>query len=271
MALVLALLALVYVAIFVVLTAGAPPADGAAPKPGCFIYVHRANMAGVDEEQPAGIKRAAKFGGAEVDVRLTKDGRPFLVHDTTLTRITGGADKRAVADLTAVELRQVRLAHGGRPWSFAHIVRVAARHQVPLVVELKAVPTGAPIRWTTAPEGVPTGFDRLAAATANAGWGDRIIWNNAGPTHADLLADPRFQPQTMLRASEYVDDPQVLDDARYGAFPAGQLSADRVDLITGHGAVPFMTTKAGRVAEAQALGVTTFQTHYPTKVKESCS
>ncbi|MGW1465851.1 glycerophosphodiester phosphodiesterase family protein [Streptomyces sp. NPDC002308] len=57
--------------------------------------------------------RAAFDRGAELvetDIRLTKDGVPVLMHDTTVDRTTNGTG--AVADLTLAQLRQLRLKEG---------------------------------------------------------------------------------------------------------------------------------------------------------------
>ena len=240
-----------------------------ATTPPCRIFVHRANMQNVDEEQPAGIKRAGKFGGAEIDVRLTKDGWPVSVHDSGLGRITDGKDKRKVIDLTLAQVRAVTLTHGGHPRPFAYLAKVAADNGVPLVVELKPVPPGSATRWVSADDG-PTGFDRLSDAVEASGV--TVIWNTGRPDiFANLAADDRFNGRLLVRPNVYGPDPSTLDGALFGSFNATQLTQERVDMITSHGARPFMTTPGTQVAEARGMGVRNFQTHYPSKVKEACS
>jgi glycerophosphoryl diester phosphodiesterase len=46
--------------------------------------------------------------GVELDVRLTADGVPVVVHDTTLARATDGADPRAVHRVAAADLPSLR-------------------------------------------------------------------------------------------------------------------------------------------------------------------
>ncbi|MBD3251719.1 hypothetical protein GF380_04685, partial [Candidatus Uhrbacteria bacterium] len=48
--------------------------------------------------------------GVELDIRLTKDQKPVIVHDADLRRIAG--DNRYVEDLTLAELKRVPLRHG---------------------------------------------------------------------------------------------------------------------------------------------------------------
>ncbi|MFN2135450.1 MAG: glycerophosphodiester phosphodiesterase [Candidatus Promineifilaceae bacterium] len=48
--------------------------------------------------------------GVEVDVQLTRDGRVVLMHDATLTRLTGSS--RKVSELSLAELRDERLPDG---------------------------------------------------------------------------------------------------------------------------------------------------------------
>ncbi len=45
--------------------------------------------------------------GLEVDVQFTKDDEIVFLHDATLSRVSGGVDVRAVADLTLAELRSL--------------------------------------------------------------------------------------------------------------------------------------------------------------------
>ncbi|MBZ4321744.1 glycerophosphodiester phosphodiesterase [Streptomyces huiliensis] len=69
-------------------------------------YVHRENTL-------PSIRSARRAGAAavEIDVRLTRDGVPVLLHDATLRRLWG--HDRALASVTADELRA--LTRGGVP------------------------------------------------------------------------------------------------------------------------------------------------------------
>lgn len=110
----------------------------AASTPTCRTIVHRAHLAGVDEQQPAGITASKRWGwGAELDARVTADGKVVMVHDDTLARISGGRSKIAVETSTLAEVQAVPLANGGRVITFWKAVKTAKTAGVSLLVELK--------------------------------------------------------------------------------------------------------------------------------------
>lgn len=91
---------------------------------------------GVPENSLAAFAAARDAGvGVELDVRLSADGVPVVVHDRTLLRVAGRRD--GVAGLTAAELAEVRLGHTDE-----HVPTLAAALDVlgerPVMVEVKA-------------------------------------------------------------------------------------------------------------------------------------
>lgn len=68
---------------------------------------HRGAAGHAPENTLAGIKRAAALGATwvELDVALTKDGEPVLLHDETVDRTTDAKGK--LADLTLAEIRSL--------------------------------------------------------------------------------------------------------------------------------------------------------------------
>lgn len=114
---------------------------------------------GVPENSLAAFAAARDAGvGVELDVRLSADGVPVVVHDRTLERVGGRSD--AIADLTAADLADVRLGDTdqGVP-SLAAVLKVMG--DLPVMVEVKA-------------EGVRTTPLEPAVATVLAG--------HSGPT-----------------------------------------------------------------------------------------
>jgi len=94
-----------------------------------LIIGHRGASVVAPENTMAAFREAIAVGadGIEFDVRLTRDGLPVVIHDSTLRR-TGGVNKR-VADLSWQELSQIDVGSWFRPGSFAN-------ETVPSLVEL---------------------------------------------------------------------------------------------------------------------------------------
>lgn len=244
----------------------------AAPLAGCRIYVHRANMAGVDEEQPQGIWRAAKFGGAELDARLSKDGTVWMIHDSGVGRISGGEVKRRVIDMTDEELAAVTLVHGGHPQRWVDLAPVIRAAGTRAMVELKAVPDGAAVGWDYATPGKYTGLDQLSRGAAGNDIVSKVTWNTSRQAvYGMLAADVRFNDRLLVRTSTWGPDNSTLDGALFGSV-GSQVTAERVALIRSHGAYPFLSTQgdADEVAAARALNIRNYQTHFPSKVRDAC-
>lgn len=77
-----------------------------------MITAHRGQWREYPENSIAAIKEAMKDGAeiVEIDVRLTADGVPVLMHDTTVDRTTDGKGK--VSDYTLEEIKKLRLKKG---------------------------------------------------------------------------------------------------------------------------------------------------------------
>jgi len=74
-----------------------------------LVIAHRACPNHAPENSLLGIQRAAALGAdvVEVDVRLTLDGRPVLVHDRTLRRTTGLVGPPYLRRESAVTAREI--------------------------------------------------------------------------------------------------------------------------------------------------------------------
>jgi glycerophosphoryl diester phosphodiesterase len=77
-----------------------------------LIIGHRGASAYKPENSLAAMALAAEQGadGVEFDVQLSADGRPVLMHDTTVDRTSDGRGK--VSDLTVAELQKLDLGDG---------------------------------------------------------------------------------------------------------------------------------------------------------------
>ena len=80
----------------------------------------------------------------EVDIRLSKDGVPFVLHDTTLDRTTSCMGK--IADMSAAELVGCRLTNGESVPRFEDIYEITRGHAV-LDLDLKADAVDEIVDW----------------------------------------------------------------------------------------------------------------------------
>jgi len=85
-----------------------------------LIIGHRGASAHAPENTIAAFRLAMEVGsdGIEFDVRLSRDGIPFVIHDDNLRRT--GLDPRRVVDLNASELKQIDVGRWFDPTSFAN-------------------------------------------------------------------------------------------------------------------------------------------------------
>jgi glycerophosphoryl diester phosphodiesterase len=114
----------------------------------------------------------------ELDARTCASGELVVLHDETLERITEGADKRAAADLSLVELSRVELPGGARVPSLAAVLAFARERGLPVNVELKRdVPSRAAVvraaarllaRWDPSHAVLVSSFDPFMLAGLQA-------------------------------------------------------------------------------------------------------
>ena len=111
-----------------------------------LVIAHRgANRVAIENSLPA-LRRAAELGAdrAEIDVRMTIDGVPVLMHDATVNRTTDGMGR--VDQLTWHQVRKLRLkprrgreaADDKKVPTLADALAVCAEVGLPLCVELKS-------------------------------------------------------------------------------------------------------------------------------------
>ena len=98
---------------------------------------HRGAMALAPENTAPSLALAADHGADEIelDIRLSADGVPVVIHDATLARVTDGARQEQVIELTWAELGKVELAGDAQLLRFEQVLELTS---LPLQVELKA-------------------------------------------------------------------------------------------------------------------------------------
>lgn len=111
-------------------------------KPGAkpLVLGHRGARHAAPENTHAAFELARREGaaGIELDVRLVKTGEVVVLHDPTLTRVTQGADKRAVEQLSWTETRQADVGQGERVPLLRDVLDWAEQHDQLVNVEVKS-------------------------------------------------------------------------------------------------------------------------------------
>lgn len=161
---------------------------------GFVAVAHRGDPYRLRENTVASIRSAAARGAdaVETDVRLTRDGVPVLLHDSSLERLWG--DPRPLGDVTARELTEV--TSGGVPLLREALLATECRLQLDLPgATPEAVRTmagvvrecGASERvyWTGAPSTM------LAVRAAEPGAEIAMTWGTVAPPLPSLLAAVR--------------------------------------------------------------------------------
>lgn len=123
-----------------------------------LVIAHRGNAAHAPENTLESFDQAVALGAdaLELDVRVSRDGVPVVMHDPTLLRTAGRRD--AVAALTAAELASVdtgatftrdggaTFPYRGRGLTVPKLVDVLARFpKTPLLIEVKVPEAAAPL------------------------------------------------------------------------------------------------------------------------------
>src|SRR5688572_4189457 len=111
-------------------------APGAKP----LVLGHRGARHAAPENTHAAFELSRQEGaaGVELDVRVVKSGEIVVLHDVTLERVTGGADRRAVEQLSWTETRAADVGRGERVPLLADVLDWAAAHDQLVNVEVKS-------------------------------------------------------------------------------------------------------------------------------------
>lgn len=113
-----------------------------ARRPGAqpLVLGHRGARHAAPENTHAAFElaRAEGAAGIELDVRLVKSGEVVVLHDTTLARVTGRADRRAVEQLTWAETRSADIGKGERVPLLSDVLDWAQQHGQLVNVEVKS-------------------------------------------------------------------------------------------------------------------------------------
>lgn len=105
-----------------------------SPSAKLLVAAHRGQWREAPENSLAAIDAAVNDGAeiVEIDVRLTRDGVPVLMHDATVDRTTDG--KGRVDEMTLAEIKQLHLREG-----LGSKAAAVTHHTVPTLEEAMAV------------------------------------------------------------------------------------------------------------------------------------
>lgn len=108
------------------------------------IYAHRGNSADYPENTMSAFRSAIELGadGIELDVRLSRDGVPVIIHDADVARTTSGTGK--VADLYLADLKRLDAGRGEHIPTFEE-VELLTRGKTKLDIEIKAAGAEQPV------------------------------------------------------------------------------------------------------------------------------
>ncbi|MBM3819829.1 MAG: hypothetical protein FJW14_12555 [Acidimicrobiia bacterium] len=139
-----------------------------APPPRARVICHRGNSADAPENTLAAIEAAFAVGCdlSEIDVRLSRDGVPVVVHDETVDRTTNGTGN--VADLTLAQLKALDAGSWkGKQFAAERIPTLAealraAYGRGKLLLDVPVAGMGAVIAGTFRTAGIPQSYALVA-------------------------------------------------------------------------------------------------------------
>lgn len=114
------------------------------------IYAHRCGMDDGKENTLKAAEAALLNGadGFECDVRLTKDGQPVVIHDADLSRLTGGAVKEKIAELTYKKIVRYNYDANLNIGHLEDFIALAGKYGATIFIELK-VSDRRLVEWLT--------------------------------------------------------------------------------------------------------------------------
>ncbi|MGB3910671.1 MAG: glycerophosphodiester phosphodiesterase family protein [Pseudolysinimonas sp.] len=237
-----------------------------APGEAAFIAAHRGDRATAPENTVPAFEAAVVSGSGfiEVDVQLTADGYPVLIHDRTVDRTTTGSG--AVGDLTLAEIRTLDAGSWYAP-QFAGVQvplwgefldTLVGANDVTALVELKHA-------WT------PDDIETLMSGIYFRGLQDRVVFASFSTTTVQGLQQtaPLF-PRVLIRRILPIDPVAVAQ--RYGVIAimtrssALEARPDAVERMheAGLGVLLYTLNSEERWGEALAYGVDGIVTDKPS-------
>jgi glycerophosphoryl diester phosphodiesterase len=237
-----------------------------APGEAAFIAAHRGDRATAPENTVPAFEAAVLSGSGfiEVDVQLTADGYPILIHDHTVDRTTSGAG--AVGDLTLAEIRTLDAGSWFAP-QFAGVQVPLWGEFLDILVESPGVTALVELKYSWTPDEVET----LMSGIYFRGVQDRIVFASFSSTTVGALQDtaPNI-PRVIIRRVLPLDPVEVAQ--RYDAIAIMTRSSaldarpDAVERMhtAGLGMLLYTLNSEERWGEALASGIDGIVTDTPS-------
>lgn len=177
-----------------------------------FAVAHRGEPVGQRENTTPAVEAALRGGAdmVEIDVRLTRDGAPVLLHDADLGRLWGV--DRPLADLDLAEVLALTGSSGQQIPRLEEVARLAVEHRRQLMVDLPSGDAG-PVAYDV--------LDRLGVLDSMLFAGETgplrehstmariaLSWDRLQLPDDQLLAERRpeyFNPYFQLPTADIVD------------------------------------------------------------------
>ena len=237
---------------------------GGTPK----VIAHRGNSSVAPENTLVAIESAIRCGAhaIEIDVQLTRDGVPVIIHDTALDRTTDGSGP--LADVDSAHLRTLDAgswfapvyAHQRVPLLEEVLARLAQDSRIELLLEFKGTWEAADVR-------------AVADAIAGHRFEDRVVVQSFSVPTVAALAEVAPALRRGLLIAEPGDT--LLDQCRglgvVTGNPSGRVVAEHPELIAqlheaGLAAMVFTLNEPAHWTQAAALGVDAVFTDRPDRM-----
>ncbi len=218
------------------------------------VLAHRGVSPGQPENTLSAFQRAIELGadGVELDVRLSADGVPVVIHDDRLERTTNGQGR--VGDLTAAELQRLDAGDGQGIPTLQEVIEVIGPEAL-LNAELKGKGSGSatldvlttldPDRWAI------SSFDWDVLRALRARSSEAVVWP------VSFVAD-----EAVIRtAQELGADVISLHQAAIDSEVAARLEQH------GLGMMAWTVNAPARAEELGRLGVVAICTDDPPRVR----
>ena len=184
------------------------------------VYAHRGASIELPENTLASFRRALELKpfGIELDLHLSLDGVPMVIHDDSVDRTTNGTG--AVSSLTCEEMQSLDAGNGERIPTLDEVLELAAGH-AHLLLEIKdaavvpamrdQVSARSDLRWSA------MSFNWVALQAVRDAQPDADLWlSNFGEIELLRTARPGVAPRQTL--DEAIDAARALQASTLATF-----------------------------------------------------